>query len=239
MEKIIHKADTRGIGNHGWLISHHTFSFGSYYNPERMQFGLLRVLNDDEVIGGAGFGTHPHDNMEIVSIPLSGSLEHQDTMGHSSVIYTNDVQIMSAGRGLKHSEYNHSRTEKVNFLQIWVYPKEKDIRPRYGQKTFDPKERVNKIQTVVSPDRSSVDTLWINQDAYFSLGAFDAGFESHYQMRYEEHGLYVFVIKGAVEIADEQLQKRDGIGMWDASEVAFSALEPSELLFIEIPMMSR
>ena len=235
MEKVIHKAESRGHANHGWLDSHHTFSFASYHNPERMRFGLLRVLNDDIVAGGQGFGKHPHDNMEIISIPLSGALKHEDTTGRSEVIRTHDVQIMSAGSGLMHSEFNHSDIEEVNFLQIWVFPKEKNIEPRYEQKTFPPDQRQNEIKTVVSP-RKDEDTLWINQDAYFSLASLDDGIEKTYEIQKPANGVYAFVIEGQVEINGEVLNKRDGMGIVDVEQINIQAKEKTELLLIEVPM---
>lgn len=238
MKKVLHRAETRGHANHGWLDSHHTFSFAGYHNPDRMHFGMLRVLNDDVVEGGRGFGTHPHDNMEIVSIPLKGSLEHEDSMGNSSVINTNDVQIMSAGTGIRHSEYNHSATDKVNFLQIWIHPKERNIQPRYGQQYFDPKQRINKIRTVVSPDASG-GALWINQDAYFSLATFKEDFEAEYKLKNERNGVYIFVIEGELETVGESIAKRDGLGVSDVSQFVIKSVKDSEVLFIEVPMMSH
>ncbi|RIJ34031.1 pirin family protein [Pontibacter oryzae] len=234
-KKIIHKADTRGHANHGWLNSHHTFSFARYYNPERMGFGLLRVLNDDIVAPGMGFGTHPHDNMEIVSIPLKGALAHQDSTGTSEVIETNEVQIMSAGSGLTHSEFNASKTEPVNFLQIWVFPKEQSIQPRYEQKAYKPEDRQNKLQTVISPEKGS-DALWINQDAWFTLGSLKAGFSEDYQLHKRGNGVYAFVLEGEVEIDGEKLEKRDGMGISDADWVSIKSSADAELLLIEIPM---
>ena len=238
MKKTIHTAQSRGHANHGWLDSHHSFSFAGYHNPERMHFGMLRVLNDDWVAAGKGFGTHPHDNMEIVSIPLSGALEHKDTTGNTKVIYTNDVQIMSAGSGLMHSEYNHSQTEQVNFLQIWVFPKERNIEPRYEQKTFDPSERINTIKQVVSPDKSD-NAIWINQDAYFSLGHFETGTTTSYKVNKEGNGVYIFVIEGSLVVEDSPLDKRDAIGISETDEIAFVTKSDVELLFIEVPMSSR
>lgn len=238
MKKIIHKAESRGHANHGWLDSHHSFSFASYHNPERMHFGMLRVLNDDWVAGGKGFGMHPHDNMEIVSIPLSGALEHKDTTGNTKVIRTNDVQIMSAGSGLMHSEYNHSASEQVNFLQIWVFPKERNIEPRYEQKTFDPADRINKIKTVVSPKQDD-DAIWINQDAYFSLATFKKGFNTNYEVHEQGNGVYAFVIEGEVVIGDSTLHKRDAIGLSEIDNFKINATQDAELLFIEVPMTSR
>ncbi len=238
MKTTVHRAETRGHADHGWLDTNHTFSFASYHNPERMNFGMLRVLNDDWVEGGMGFGAHPHDNMEIVSIPLSGSLEHKDNTGVAEVIQTNDVQIMSAGTGVVHSEYNHSKEDKVNFLQIWVFPKERNIDPRYDQKTFDPAGRVNKLQTVVSPEKSN-GALWINQDAYFSLGTLKQGFETEYSLHGSSHGVYAFVIDGEVEIGGEKLKKRDGAGFWETDSLNITASDNAELLLIEVPMSGR
>ncbi|HET9053803.1 MAG TPA: pirin family protein, partial [Cyclobacteriaceae bacterium] len=192
MKTIIHKAETRGHANHGWLNSHHTFSFAGYYDPSRINFGALRVLNDDIVTGGRGFGQHPHDNMEIISIPLKGALEHGDNTGGHGIIKSGEVQIMSAGSGIAHSEKNASATETVNFLQIWVFPKVKNIQPRYDQKLFPAEERINKFQTVVSPEKDGKG-LWINQDAWFSLGKMKAGFTTEYTLNKTSNGVYAFV----------------------------------------------
>ncbi|MEQ8469794.1 MAG: pirin family protein [Marinoscillum sp.] len=234
--KIIkHTANSRGVADFGWLLSKHTFSFGRYYNPERVNFGALRVLNDDIVQGGMGFGTHPHDNMEIVSIPLQGNLEHKDSTGTTEVIKTGDVQIMSAGYGLSHSEYNHSKTEKVNFLQIWVLPKEQDIEPRYQQITFAPADRRNKLQTVVAPDDSSA--LWINQDAWFTLSDLDEGKSLNYELHKEGNGIYIFQIEGSTTINGETLNSRDALGFIDNFSIAPKANSNSKLLIIEVPMI--
>jgi redox-sensitive bicupin YhaK (pirin superfamily) len=234
MKKILHKANTRGHADHGWLNSFHTFSFAGYYDPERIHFGVLRVLNDDIIEGGKGFGKHPHDNMEIISIPIYGAIAHQDSTGKDKVINTNDVQIMSAGRGIMHSEFNASPTEPANFLQIWVFPKEKNIEPRYEQKTFDPQGRKNKFQTVVSPvDKEAV---WINQDAFFSLGNLDKGTAIDYSVRKAGNGVYAFVIKGEVKVGDELLQKRDAIGLSETDRVKIEATTDSEILLMEVPM---
>ena len=234
MKTVIHKANSRGHANFGWLNSRHTFSFGQYYNPERVQFGKLRVLNDDVVIGGEGFPTHPHSNMEIISIPLKGALAHTDSTGTERVIETGEVQIMSAGTGLTHSEYNASKTEEVNFLQVWVLPKEKDITPRYNQKKFSQAERNNKLQTVVSPEDD--DALWINQDSWFSLTDLDAGKSVDYSMHQESNGVYVFVIDGQIEVDHNQLDRRDAIGVFDTSKLELKATTDSKLLIIEVPM---
>lgn len=234
MKKVIHKSDTRGHANHGWLESFHSFSFANYYNPNRMNFGLLRVLNDDSVAAGRGFGAHPHDNMEIISIPLEGDLEHQDNMGNKTVIKSNDVQIMSAGTGVVHSEYNPSREDAVKFLQIWVFPKERNIKPRYAQKTFAPADRENKLQVVVSPEHE--EAVWINQDAYFSLGKFEAGKTVDYEIQKNGNGAYIFVLDGKVEVAGEVYDKRDAVGVWDTDKVNIKAAENANFLVIDVPM---
>jgi quercetin 2,3-dioxygenase len=240
MKTIVHRSDSRGNADHGWLKSRHTFSFAEYHDPERMRFGLLRVLNDDHVEAGMGFGTHPHDNMEIISIPLKGALAHKDSTGNEHVINTGDVQIMSAGSGLYHSEYNASKKDEVNFLQIWVFPKERDIEPRYEQKTFDAAERKNKFQTVVSPEKDNIGrnngALWINQDSYFSLANLDKGTAVTYNVKHKGNGLYIFVLEGSVEAAGEKLDRRDAAGVEETDSVEITAKENSELLLIEVPM---
>ena len=234
MKTILHKAKDRGHANFGWLDSHHSFSFGQYYDADKINFGALRVLNDDVVSGGNGFGTHPHDNMEIVSIPLKGDLEHKDSTGTQAVIRQNDVQIMSAGTGIQHSEKNHHANEAVSFLQIWVLPKQRNIKPRYDQKTFNPVERQNKFQTVVAPDNN--DAVWINQDAWFSLGNFDKGVTSRYAVKKPENGVYVFVLEGKVTINGAALDKRDGLGITNTETFDITSDITSEILLMDIPM---
>ena len=238
MNKIIHKADSRGYADHGWLQSFHSFSFANYHNPEKVRFGLLRVLNDDIVAPGMGFGTHPHDNMEIVTIPLKGELAHQDSTGNKEVIKAGEIQIMSAGSGLTHSEFNNSKKEFVNLFQIWVFPKEKNITPRYDQKIFDPEERKNKFQIVVSPDEKD-GALWINQDAYFTLGNFDEGNSVKYEIKKNGNGVYVMITEGSAEIDGEVLSRRDAIGLSDLSSVEIKLLVKSDLLLIEVPMTQK
>ena len=235
MTAILHKADSRGLADQGWLVSQHTFSFANYYNLERMNFGLLRVINDDIVKPSMGFGTHPHENMEIVSIPLSGSLRHQDSMGNKHIITAGEVQIMSAGSGLTHSEYNNSPEEDVNFLQIWVFPKEKNITPRYGQQLFDRAERHNRFQTLVSPEKDS-EAIWINQDAWFSMVDLDEGTAVNYNRQRPENGLYFFVVTGQVEIAGHELSRRDGLGLRIDDQVQIKALNQAEVLCIDVPL---
>lgn len=236
MKTISHAADRRGHVSFGWLDSHHSFSFGNYYDPEKVHFGMLRVLNDDVITGGSGFGTHPHDNMEIVSIPLSGAIEHKDSTGTHAVINEGDVQIMSAGTGIRHSEYNHFKDKTTNFLQIWVIPKKRNIEPRYDQKTFDPAQRVNRFQTVVAPDDESA--VWINQDAWFSLGHLTAGFSTSYTVKKPGNGVYAFVIDGSVTINGQTLFKRDALGIWDVDILEIEAGTDAELLLIEVPMVA-
>ncbi len=235
MKTILHKADTRGHADHGWLSSYHSFSFAGYNNPERVHFGMLRVLNDDVVSGGRGFGQHPHDNMEIISIPLHGSLEHGDNTGGHGIIKSGEVQIMSAGSGIAHSEKNASANEDVNFLQIWVFPKERNIKPRYDQKEFKSEDRVNKLQAVVSPEKES-SALWINQDAWFNLGNLKKGSTTDYSINKKGNGVYVFVINGDVTINGQVLNKRDGLGVWDTDKISISADSDAEVLLMEVPM---
>lgn len=235
MKTILHKSHTRGHANHGWLDTHHTFSFANYYDEERMHFGALRVLNDDYVDGGMGFGKHPHDNMEIISIPLSGDLEHKDSMGNTTVIKQNDVQIMSAGTGVQHSEYNKNKGEKVNFLQLWIFPKIRNITPRYDQKTFDPADRLNKLQQIVSPVETDPGVT-INQDAWLHLGNFENGFNSNYTIHQKGNGVYVFVLNGDVTINDQKLNKRDGLGIWETDKFSITANSNAEILLIEVPI---
>lgn len=235
MNKVIHRAASRGKSDLGWLHSNHTFSFSSYYDPERMGFGKLRVLNDDIVESGRGFATHAHDNMEIISIPLQGSLQHQDSMGNTHVIKQGEVQIMSAGTGLTHSEYNGSDKDIVNFLQIWIQPDKLDIEPRYGQKEFKPETYHNVFRTVVSPEKHS-ETVWINQDAYFSLGNFDPGSAASYRVNIKGNGVYVFVLDGEIILDGEKLSKRDAIGLTGEDEINIDIQSPSQLLLIEVPM---
>ena len=232
---ILHKSNSRGHANHGWLNAHHSFSFANYQHPDRVHFGALRVLNDDIVAPGMGFGAHPHDNMEIVTIPLRGALEHKDSTGRNEVILTNDVQIMSAGSGIRHSEYNASKSEDVNLLQIWVFPKQRNIEPRYEQKTFNPADRINKFQTVVSPITAE-GGVWINQDAWFSLAQIEAGQSIQYDLHKAGNGVYFFVIDGSVEIEEQQLDKRDALGLTPGAPIALKAKTGTTVLAIEVPM---
>lgn len=236
MKTILHKANTRGHANHGWLNSYHSFSFAGYYNAERHNFGALRVLNDDTVAAGMGFGKHPHDNMEIVSIPLSGDLHHKDSTGRDEIIREHDVQIMSAGSGIAHSETNANNNKEVKFLQLWVYPKEKNIEPRYEQKNFAPADRQDKIVTVVAPDDSNA--VWINQDAWFSLGKLSKDLSTTYQLHKEGNGVYVFVLNGNITVNDQPLETRDGLGIWETGSINIKADSDADVLLIDVPMIS-
>lgn len=233
---VLHKANTRGHANHGWLDSHHTFSFANYHNPERMHFGVLRVLNDDRVDAGMGFGRHPHDNMEIISIPLEGDLKHEDSMGNKAVIKKGDIQVMSAGTGIFHSEYNNSSENPTKFLQIWVYPNKKNVAPRYDQITLNMEDRHNKLQQIISPNADD-EGVWIHQDAWFHLGKFDNEFSTAYNIKKKGNGIYAFVLKGDFSIGNITLNQRDGLGIWDTSSIDIKALsEGAEILLMEVPM---
>ncbi len=234
MKTVIHKANDRGHANHGWLDAHHSFSFGQWYNPDKIHFGKLRVLNDDIIKAGYGFGEHPHDNMEIITIPLKGALEHKDNAGGNGVIQKNDVQVMSAGSGIKHSEFNHSKTENVSLFQLWIMTNNKDVEPRYDQKTFNPIDRKNKFQTVVSPYGN--EGLWIYQDAWISLSDIDANKEISYQTKKEGNGVYLLVVEGEIEVNSNVLSKRDAISISETNEITIKANSNSELLLVEVPM---
>lgn len=235
MNSILHRANTRGVANHGWLNSYHTFSFTNYYNPERMGFGTLRVINDDIVAPSMGFGTHPHQNMEIISVPIRGALKHKDTMGNEHIIKKGEIQAMSAGTGLQHSEYNHSPKEDVNFLQIWVLPKKRNIKPNYSQKEFPEEARQNKLQLIVSPDGRE-NTVEVNQDAFFSLVKLDEGKEISYSKYQKQNGVYFFVIDGKVDVNGESLDLRDGLGNESMDNFKLSSKSQSEVLIMEVPM---
>ncbi len=234
--KVLHKASGRGHADHGWLVSRHTFSFAGYYNPERMSFGLLRVLNDDFVEAGEGFGTHPHDNMEIISIPLEGDLEHRDSMGNTSVITSGEIQVMSAGTGITHSEYNKNNDRPVKFLQIWVFPNKRNVSPRYDQIRIDEAAMRNSLLQVVSPNPED-EGVWIHQDAWFHLGKFDKDFTTSYSLKKKENGVYAFVLDGDFTIDGTALNPRDGLGLWNTGEISITATsEGARLLLMEVPM---
>jgi len=236
MKTVIHKAETRGHANHGWLDSWHTFSFAGYHNPDRVHFGVLRVLNDDTVAPGMGFGKHPHDNMEIISIPLEGDLEHGDSTGTVAVIKQGDVQVMSAGTGIIHSEKNKNNNQQVKFLQIWVFPNKKNVQPRYDQKTFSDADKQNKLATVVSPVGTNDGGVQLHQDAWFHLGKLDTGTELSYDVKKKGNGVYAFVLNGDVTINEIALNHRDGLGISDTDSLSLKADSAAEILLMEVPM---
>ncbi|MBD3907289.1 pirin family protein [Chryseobacterium sp. Ch-15] len=235
MKTVYHKADTRGHANHGWLNSYHTFSFAGYQNPERTNFGVLRVLNDDTVSQGMGFGTHPHKDMEIISIPLEGDLEHKDSMGTTAVIKKGEIQVMSAGTGVQHSEYNKNKDEAVKFLQIWVFPREVGVEPRYDQISIEDGEKNNGFQQILSPNKNDAG-VWIHQDAWFNLAKFTKGNGKNYMLNKKGNGVYAFVLKGSAKIGDRDLGERDGLGIWDTQSFNIEATEDTEILLMEVPM---
>ena len=237
MQVLLHKADTRGHANYGWLDTHHTFSFGNYYHPERVHFGALRVLNDDVVAPGRGFGRHPHENMEIISIPLEGDLEHRDSMGNRSVIRTGDIQVMSAGTGISHSESNKNNNRPVKFLQIWIIPNQKDVNPRYDQITMDPGNLKNQLHQIVSP-YPATQGVWIHQDAWFYRGDLDSGHSVTHRLHSPGNGVYLFVLEGSLTIFDYELSDRDGVGITGIDGVRLSANSPAQVLVMEVPMLN-
>lgn len=232
---VIHKAETRGHANHGWLDSYHTFSFANYHNPERMNFGALRVLNDDTVEQGMGFGTHPHRNMEIISIPLEGDLEHKDSMGNVAIIKEGDVQVMSAGKGVTHSEYNKNKDSQVKFLQIWVIPNKMSVTPRYDQISIREIAKDNEFYQVLSPNADD-QGVWIHQEAWFYLGSFEKEKSDEYKIKKQGNGVYLFVLNGEVEVENQKLSKRDGMGIWDIDSLTLKATERTRVLLMEVPM---
>lgn len=235
MNTILHKAETRGVANHGWLNSHHSFSFANYYNPERMNFGVLRVLNDDIVDEGMGFGTHPHENMEIISIPLEGDLEHKDSMGNTTVIKEGDIQVMSAGTGVMHSEFNKNKDRKVKFLQIWVFPNQMNVTPRYDQISLKEIEKKNQFYQILSPS-SEEEGVWIHQNAWFHLGNFSEQTTTKYTIKDKTNGVYAFILEGNATINNQVLSKRDGFGIWDTETIEITATKGSKILLMEVPM---
>lgn len=235
MKTVYHKADSRGHANHGWLNSFHTFSFANYYNPQRMNFGVLRVINDDTVQGGMGFGTHPHRDMEIISIPLEGDLKHGDSMGNEGIIRQGEIQVMSAGTGILHSEMNGNQGETVKFLQIWVLPRQTGVTPRYDQINIEEGKKVNDFQQILSPNPED-EGVWIHQDAWFNMAHFTAGHSQTYRLNKEGNGVYVFVIKGKAQIGDQILEPRDGYGIYEISEFDLKAIDDAQVLLMEVPM---
>jgi quercetin 2,3-dioxygenase len=232
---VLHKAHSRGHARHSWLETHHTFSFANYYDPRRMNFGVLRVMNDDIIAPSMGFGMHPHQNMEIITIPLEGQLEHKDSMGNQAVIETGEIQVMSAGKGIYHSEYNHSRTHFVKLLQIWMFPNQQNVEPRYGELKLNPADRHNNFQQILSPNPDDAG-VWVHQDAWFHLGTFDQNIDIEYVMKNPQNGLYIFIIQGSAKIGEQVLERRDGYGIQNMEKIQVHALEKTEILLMEVPM---
>lgn len=234
-QSVLHTAASRGVADHGWLKSYQTFSFSGYFNPERMRFGALRVLNDDIVAGSKGFGDHPHDNMEIISIPLSGELKHQDSMGNAAVIREGEIQVMSAGTGIYHTEYNNLPQEPACFLQIWLFPNQRNVTPRYHQLSYKELAVPNQWQQLLSPNPND-EGVWIYQDAWFNKGVFDAGTTTSYTLKKPGNGVYVFVIDGEVEVNNQPLHARDGLGIWDTDAITVNISSKADILLMEVPM---
>jgi redox-sensitive bicupin YhaK (pirin superfamily) len=232
---VLHKANTRGHADHGWLNAYHSFSFASWYNPERVQFGVLRVLNDDTIAAGMGFGEHGHDNMEIITIPLKGDLAHKDSMGNAETIRTGDVQVMSAGTGIRHSEFNPNTTEQTKLFQIWLFPKTKNVTPRYQQITLDITEQKNNFAQILSPNADD-EGVWIHQDAWFHLAKFDKSATTNYHLKKKGNGVYAFVLSGNININGQDLETRDGFGIWNTDELEINISDSASFLLIEIPM---
>lgn len=235
MKKTFHASSSRGEANHGWLHAKHSFSFANYFNPERIQFGALRVLNDDRIAPGKGFGTHPHDNMEIITIPLEGALEHKDSMDNIGVIEADEIQVMSAGTGVYHSEYNKNADQAVSLLQLWVFPREQNVTPRYDQKNIKDLKKNNALYPIVTPDPEGP-AMWIHQDAWFHMGDFDQTTIIEYKINKKGNGVYAFVIEGSVKVAGEVLEKRDALGVWDTESFSLSAAPDSRILLVEVPI---
>lgn len=233
---ILHTADSRGKANHGWLKSYHTFSFASYHNPDRVHFGALRVLNDDRVEGGQGFGEHPHNNMEIISIPLKGELKHRDNMGNTGVIRPGEIQIMSAGTGIYHSEFNNILDEATEFLQIWIFPNKRNVAPRYDQVKLNYQQQPNQLEQILSPNPGE-QGVWIHQNAWFHIGLLEKGNGTAYTLKDPaNNGVYIFVLNGSIKVGDQALDKRDGYGLWETERFTLEATANAEILLMEVPM---
>lgn len=235
MEFTLHKSDSRGHANHGWLNAYHSFSFANYYDPEKIHFGALRVLNDDTIAAGEGFGTHPHDNMEIITIPLSGDLEHKDSMGNSGIIRKGEIQVMSAGSGIQHSEFNANADKKLKLLQIWVFPNKKNVEPRYEQISLKDLEKENELFQILSPNKED-QGVWIHQDAWFHMGNLKSGWKGNYTLKGNNHGVYIFLIDGNIDVENNELTKRDAIGIIETKDISIHVKEDSQILLMEIPL---
>ena len=236
MKTVFHPSDSRGYANHGWLEARHSFSFASWYQPDRLHFGALRVLNDDIIQGGMGFGTHPHDNMEIVTIPLKGDLEHKDSMGNSAVIREGDIQVMSAGTGVQHSEYNNSPDKEINLFQLWLFPNKQNVKPRYDQLPIRSLHQKNEFFQILSPSAND-QGVWIHQDAWMHILDADQGQYFDYVLQSPENGVYLIVIEGEVEVDNQALSRRDAIGIWETDNLTIKTKTDAELLLVQVPML--
>ncbi len=235
MKKTFHPSAARGEANHGWLHAKHSFSFAQFFNPERIQFGALRVLNDDVIAPGMGFGTHPHNNMEIITIPLEGALEHKDSMDNIGVVAVDEIQVMSAGTGVSHSEYNKNKDQPLNLLQLWVLPNQQNVVPRYDQKNIKSLKKTNALYPVISPNHDNTG-MWIHQDAWFHLGDFNQKTTVPYSLHKQGNGVYAFMIEGRASIEGESLEKRDALGVWETEGFSITAEKNSRILLVEVPM---
>lgn len=235
MKKTFHPSAARGEANHGWLHAKHSFSFAQFFNPERIQFGALRVLNDDVIAPGMGFGTHPHNNMEIITIPLEGALEHKDSMDNIGVVAVDEIQVMSAGTGVSHSEYNKNKDQPLNLLQLWVLPNQQNVVPRYDQKNIKSLKKTNALYPVISPNHDAAG-MWIHQDAWFHLGDFNQKTTVPYSLHKQGNGVYAFMIEGRASIEGESLEKRDALGVWETEGFSITAEKNSRILLVEVPM---
>ena len=235
MKTVFHAAETRGNQNHGWLNANHSFSFANFYDPSRMNFGALRVLNDDDIAAGRGFGTHPHNNMEIITLPLKGDLEHQDSMGHSEVIQEGDIQVLSAGTGIEHSEHNKNTDRPINLLQLWIFPNKQDVTPRYDQKSIRDLKKENEFYQILSPNPEDAG-VWIHQNAWMHLGDFTEFKEQNYTLKDKKNGVYVFMLEGEATLGSHSLKKRDALGIWETESLSIIAQPNSRIFLIEVPM---
>lgn len=237
MDIELHRASERGFADHGWLQANHSFSFAGYYNPKRVHFGVLRVLNDDTVAPGMGFGMHPHDNMEIVTIPFSGTLAHRDNMGNQGQISYGEIQVMSAGSGVQHSEFNHSSSEPVSLFQIWLFPNKKNVDPRYDQISYDKAKLNNEWLQIISPNKEDAGS-WIHQDAWFMLGKFDKSATCSYKLQKEGNGVFLILIEGNAKLGEYELHNKDALAITNTDQLEIEVLENSFMLLMEIPMLS-
>jgi len=237
MTTQVYKSNERGKADFGWLDANFSFSFGNYFNKDKVQFGMLRVLNDDTIAAGMGFGTHPHENMEIITIPLEGGLKHRDSMGNEGIIGFGEVQVMSAGTGILHSEMNASTNERAKTLQLWVFPEKENVAPRYDQKSFDLASKINTFVNVVSPqDKNDGNALWVHQQTFFNLGIFESGTSVNYKVNIAKNGVYLFLIEGEIEVDNQTLIERDAMGITNFEDFDIVVKQQAKILLVEVPM---